>query len=77
MVQSSHYRVKVMDKLNVNASAMYLDAEYTKDQNFEGNRPADVPDFAASVWSTDNVTDTIFLFIFITFVTFYFYIALN
>ncbi|RDL30278.1 hypothetical protein [Photobacterium damselae] len=63
-----------MDKLNVNASAMYLDAGYTKDQNFEGNRPADV---AESVWSTDNVTDTIFLFIFITFVTFYFYIALN
>ncbi|HIF9272200.1 TPA: hypothetical protein ACX6QR_000160 [Photobacterium damselae] len=77
MAQSSHYKVKVMDKLNVNASAMYLDAEYTKDQNFEGNRPTDVPDFAESVWSTDNVTDTIFLFIFITFVTFYFYIALN
>ncbi|MDC4170337.1 hypothetical protein LDP52_16540 [Photobacterium damselae] len=66
-----------MDKLNVNASVMYLDAEYTKDQNFEGNRPVDVPEFAESVWSTDNVTDTIFLFIFITFVTFYFYIALN
>ncbi|MGR5185698.1 TonB-dependent siderophore receptor [Photobacterium damselae] len=48
---------KVTDKLNVNASAMYLDAEYTKDQNFEGNRPADVPEFAASVWSTYNVTD--------------------
>ncbi|MEC6881942.1 TonB-dependent siderophore receptor [Photobacterium piscicola] len=46
----------ITDKLSMNASAMYLDAEYTKDQNYEGNRPVDVPEFAASVWSTYNVT---------------------
>ncbi|WP_305817031.1 TonB-dependent siderophore receptor [Photobacterium leiognathi] len=46
----------VTDKLSMSASAMYLDAEYTKDQKYQGNRPADVPEFAASVWSTYNVT---------------------
>ncbi|MCD9543312.1 TonB-dependent siderophore receptor [Photobacterium carnosum] len=46
----------ITDKLSMNASAMYLDAEYTKDQNYEGNRPVDVPEFAASVWLTYNVT---------------------
>ncbi|WP_318477609.1 TonB-dependent siderophore receptor [Photobacterium leiognathi] len=46
----------VTDKLSMSASAMYLDAEYTKDQNYQGNRPVDVPEFAASVWSTYNVT---------------------
>ncbi|MCD9478526.1 TonB-dependent siderophore receptor [Photobacterium phosphoreum] len=48
---------KITDKLSMNASAMYLDAEYTKDQNYQGNRPVDVPEFAASVWSTYNVTE--------------------
>ncbi len=47
----------ITDKLSMNASAMYLDAEYTKDQNYQGNRPVDVPEFAASVWTTYNVTE--------------------
>lgn len=47
----------VTDRLTINTSAMYLDAQYTNDQHFQGNRPADVPELAASVWSTYYVTD--------------------
>lgn len=48
---------KVTDKLGISASAMYLDAQYTKDQNYQGNRPADVPEFSATLWSTYHLTD--------------------
>lgn len=48
----------VTPELSLTASAMYLDAELTKaDKKFEGNRPADVPEFSASLWSSYKVQD--------------------
>nr|WP_321273325.1 TonB-dependent receptor [uncultured Vibrio sp.] len=47
----------VTDKLSLTASAMYLDAEITQSKNYKGNRPADVPEFSASVWSSYKVQD--------------------
>ncbi|OZS41478.1 TonB-dependent siderophore receptor [Photobacterium sanguinicancri] len=41
----------VTEDLSLSASAMYLDAEYTKHETYQGNRPVDVPEFSASVWS--------------------------
>ncbi|WP_041054415.1 TonB-dependent siderophore receptor [Vibrio owensii] len=45
----------VTDELSLTASAMYLDAELTRSQYYQGNRPADVPEFSASVWSSYKV----------------------
>ncbi|MGR5530008.1 TonB-dependent siderophore receptor [Vibrio alfacsensis] len=45
----------VTDALSLTASAMYLDAEITQSADYKGNRPADVPEFSASVWSSYNV----------------------
>jgi iron complex outermembrane receptor protein len=39
------------ENFSMSGSGTYLDAEYTKDENYQGNRPADVPEFSASVWS--------------------------
>ncbi|PKG38458.1 TonB-dependent siderophore receptor [Psychromonas sp. Urea-02u-13] len=39
------------ESLSLSGSGTYLDAEYTKDENYQGNRPADVPEFSASIWS--------------------------
>ncbi|MDN3679707.1 TonB-dependent siderophore receptor [Vibrio tapetis subsp. quintayensis] len=55
----------VTDKFSVSASAMYINAEYVKYQDYRGNdlsgnRPADVPEYTASVWTRynfDNNTD--------------------
>jgi len=41
----------VTERFSLNASAMYLDAKYEKHQSYTGNRPADVPEYSASVWS--------------------------
>ncbi|WP_261859104.1 TonB-dependent siderophore receptor [Photobacterium sanguinicancri] len=45
----------ITEKLSLSASAMYLNAEYVKYQSrgtdYSGNRPADVPEYSASVWS--------------------------
>lgn len=38
-------------QFSLSGSATYLDAKYTKDENYQGNRPADVPEFSASLWS--------------------------
>ncbi|BCN25625.1 TonB-dependent siderophore receptor [Vibrio alfacsensis] len=46
----------VTDALSLTASAMYLDAEITESSTkYKGNRPADVPEFSASVWSSYHV----------------------
>ncbi|WP_045387238.1 TonB-dependent siderophore receptor [Vibrio rotiferianus] len=45
----------VTDELSLTASAMYLDAELTRSKYYQGNRPADVPEFSASVWSSYKV----------------------
>ncbi|EGQ8160543.1 TonB-dependent siderophore enterobactin receptor PeuA [Vibrio parahaemolyticus] len=47
----------VTPELSLTASAMYLDAELKKAERFEGNRPADVPEFSASLWSSYKVQD--------------------
>lgn len=47
----------VSDDFSLSASATYLDAEYTVSDNYQGNRPADVPEYAATVWSRYQVTN--------------------
>lgn len=38
-------------QFSLSGSATYLDAKYIKDEHYQGNRPADVPEFSASLWS--------------------------
>ncbi|MBT0321589.1 TonB-dependent siderophore receptor, partial [Vibrio campbellii] len=45
----------VTEELSLTASAMYLDAEITESADYKGKRPADVPEFSASVWSSYKV----------------------
>ena len=45
----------VTDDFSLTASAMYLDAEISESATLKGNRPADVPEFSASVWSSYKV----------------------
>ncbi|TPH18134.1 TonB-dependent receptor [Litorilituus lipolyticus] len=47
----------VTDRLFVMASAMYLDAEYEKDENYQGKAPIDAPEWSASVWSRYELTE--------------------
>ena len=47
----------VTERLGMGTSTICLDAEYTKDNNYQGNRPKDTAEFAASLWSTYDVTD--------------------
>ena len=42
----------VTDDFSLTASAMYLDAEISQSAEYKGNRPTDVPEFSASVWSS-------------------------
>ena len=51
----------VTDKWFVMTSMMYLDAEYEKDENFEGNTPVDAPKWSASLWSRYEVTEKLAL----------------
>ncbi|MCP4326787.1 MAG: TonB-dependent siderophore receptor [Psychromonas sp.] len=46
-------------QLSLSGSATYLDAEYTKDENYQGNRPADVPEYSASIWSRYHFVNNI------------------
>lgn len=39
------------ENFSMSGSGTYLDAEYTVDENYQGNRPADVPEYSASIWS--------------------------
>lgn len=41
----------VTDRLFVLASTMYIDAEYEKDQRYQGFRPTDVPEWTSSLWT--------------------------
>ncbi|MEZ8101858.1 TonB-dependent siderophore receptor [Vibrio bivalvicida] len=49
----------VTDKLSLTGSAMYLDAKIENHENYAGNRPVDVPEFAASVWSNYAATNEV------------------
>ncbi|OBU16197.1 ligand-gated channel protein [Photobacterium aquimaris] len=51
---------QITDALSVNASTTFLDAKYKNTPALEGKKPADVPEFTASVWTNyaiDNGTD--------------------
>lgn len=41
----------ITERFSISGSATYLDAEYTVHEDYQGNRPADVPEYSASVWS--------------------------
>ncbi|RYU47954.1 TonB-dependent siderophore receptor [Aliivibrio finisterrensis] len=41
----------ITERFSMSGSATYLDAEYTVHEDYQGNRPADVPEYSASVWS--------------------------
>ncbi len=41
----------VTDRLFVLASTMYIDAQYEKDQRYQGFRPTDVPEWTSSLWT--------------------------
>jgi iron complex outermembrane receptor protein len=47
----------VTDKLFVMASVMNLDAQYDKDQNYQGKTPVDAPEWSASIWSRYEFND--------------------
>ena len=41
----------INDKLFVMASVMNLNAQYDKDENYQGKTPVDAPEWSASIWS--------------------------
>lgn len=50
------FQGNLTESLSLSGTGTYLDAEYTTDANYQGNRPADVPKFSASLWSRYQVT---------------------
>lgn len=48
---------QINEDLSLITSMMYLDAEYEVHDEFEGNRPEDVPEWTASVWAKYSLTD--------------------
>jgi len=48
---------KVSSNLSLITSVMYLDAKYAKHNELEGNRPEDVPEWTASIWSKYAFTE--------------------
>ncbi|WP_076408039.1 TonB-dependent siderophore receptor [Shewanella sp. UCD-KL12] len=48
---------QINDDLSLITSLMYLDAEYTSHDEFEGNRPEDVPEWTASIWAKYSITE--------------------
>lgn len=51
----------ITDKLFVMTSLMRLDAKYEKDEDYEGNTPADVPEWSASLWSRYEFSEALSL----------------
>ncbi len=51
----------ITDRLFLMASTMYLDAVYEKDNKYEGNTPADAPDWSASLWTRYELTEQLAL----------------
>ena len=49
----------VTERFSLTGSAMYLDAEIIQHETYAGNRPVDVPEFAASVWSSYAATNEV------------------
>ncbi|MBU2870919.1 TonB-dependent receptor [Colwellia sp. E2M01] len=51
----------VTDTLFLMASTMYLDAQYEKDENYQGKTPVDAPKWSASLWSRYELTEMLSL----------------
>ncbi len=51
------FQGNLTDDLSLSGSGTYLDAKYTVDEDYQGNRPADVPEFSATLWSRYQVTE--------------------
>ncbi|WP_299083721.1 TonB-dependent siderophore receptor [uncultured Paraglaciecola sp.] len=51
----------VTDRLFVMASSMYLQAEYEKDNKYQGLTPVDAPKWSASLWSRYEMTEKLAL----------------
>jgi iron complex outermembrane receptor protein len=51
----------INDKLFVMASVMNLDAQYDKDENYQGKTPVDAPEWSASIWSRYEFNDQLAL----------------
>lgn len=47
----------ITDKLFVMSSLMKIDAVYDKDDEYQGNTPADVPEWSAAIWSRYELND--------------------
>jgi len=47
----------INDKFFVMASVMNLDAQYDKDENYQGKTPVDAPEWSASLWSRYEFTE--------------------
>ena len=48
---------QINSDLSLITSLMYLDAEYESHDEFQGNRPEDVPEWTASIWAKYSITD--------------------
>jgi len=49
----------INDKLFIMSSLINIDAEYEKDENYQGKTPTDVPEWSAALWSRYELTDTL------------------
>ena len=49
----------INDKLFIMSSLINIDAEYEKDENYQGKTPTDVPEWSAALWSRYEFTDTL------------------
>ena len=51
----------ITDRAFVMASAMYLDAKFERDSNYEGKTPTDAPEWSASLWSRYELAESLAL----------------
>ncbi|WOH38486.1 TonB-dependent siderophore receptor [Thalassotalea fonticola] len=51
----------VTDKLFMMASAMNLDAEFERDENYQGKTPVDAPQWSASLWGRYELSENVAL----------------
>lgn len=49
----------INDKLFIMSSLINIDAEYEKDENYQGKTPTDVPEWSAALWSRYELTDAL------------------
>jgi len=52
---------EINDSLSLITSAMYLDAKYDAHNEYQGNRPEDVPELTASAWLKYSMTENVAL----------------